>query len=102
MAGTQAPKGFGLAFVVIGIPLIIWRATGTNRELAAMDTTEARTAQCVAKAEPITKSRSDAEAICGCVVRRAASAGIAQPHGAYDEDALRPIIGQCFDERIQS
>ena len=29
MIGTQAPKGFGLLFVIVGIPLILWNASLT-------------------------------------------------------------------------
>ena len=37
MFGTQAPKGLGILFVFVGVPLILWDAAGTKDELDALD-----------------------------------------------------------------
>jgi hypothetical protein len=71
MAGTQAPKGFGLAFVLIGVPLIFWSASGTNQKVAALDTPESRQASCVAKVDGLGVKGTQATEMCGCIVERA-------------------------------
>src|SRR5687768_9771337 len=52
MAGTQAPKGFGILFVFVGVPLIVWNAAGVSGELGALDasssSSSARIEQCIA------------------------------------------------------
>ena len=101
MAGTQAPKGFGILFVLVGIPLILWSAWGTNESIAALDSTEARQKQCVAKTAALSISPDDAESMCSCVVEEAKERGIFKPHGAYDEKALRPVVDMCLEANVQ-
>ena len=100
MAGTQAPKGFGLLFILVGIPLILWSASGTNESMAALDTREAREARCIQKIAHVPLSPENAQAICGCTVRKAEEQGITQSGGAYDEEAIRPIVESCYAANI--
>ena len=101
MAGTQAPKGFGLAFALIGVPLIFWSASGTNQKVAALDTPESRQASCVAKLDGLGVKGTQAMEMCGCIVERAAAAGITEQHGAYDEKALAPIVNACYADHVE-
>jgi hypothetical protein len=100
MAGTQAPKGFGLLFVFVGIPLIIWNAAGTNRELEALDassnTSGARIEQCIANTAELAPDLSIRRAVCECVVAKATARGALEKYGSYDRDALDPIVGECL------
>ena len=100
MAGTQAPKGFGLFFLFIGIPLIIWNAAGANSELEALDassnTTDARIEQCVANTAELVSDASVRRQVCGCVVGKAAARGALEEYGSYDSDALDLIIAECL------
>ena len=100
MAGTQAPKGFGLIFAVVGVPLILWSAWGTKGELTALDNTESRQAQCLEKTAHLLSLRNDAEDLCHCVVLEAEKRGITQRGGAYDEDALMPVVEMCYQAHV--
>ena len=100
MAGTQAPKGFGLLFVLVGVPLILWSAVGTNKELAELDTPEAREAQCRAKAADFELSEGAAEGFCGCLVREADKRGLNREHGSYDEAGLIPVVELCYQTSV--
>jgi hypothetical protein len=100
MAGTQAPKGFGLVFALVGVPLILWSAWGTKDELAALDSTEARQAQCIEKTSHLASLRNNAEDMCHCVVLEAEKRGITQRYGAYDEDALMPVVEMCYQAHV--
>ena len=100
MAGTQAPKGFGILFALVGIPLIIWSAAGTNEELKALDaasnTPGARVEQCVANTAELLADTSIRRVVCECVVEKATARGALEDHGSYDREALEPIIGECM------
>lgn len=97
MAGTQAPKGFGLAFVFIGIPLILWSAAGTNKKMAKLDTTEARQAKCIENTASVSISPELRKDLCRCVVREAERRGITGPYGSYDKDRLKPVVDKCYE-----
>lgn len=100
MAGTKAPKGFGIAFILVGVPLIIWSAMGTKRDLdtldAAANTQQARIEQCVTKIAEILPDMSIRRHVCGCVVAKAAARKAFERQGSYDEELLGPIIGECM------
>lgn len=100
MAGIHAPKGFGLMFVLVGIPLILWSAWGTNRQLTSLDSTEARQKQCIARAGELSIAGDEAQSFCSCLVSRAKSAGILKRHGGYDEKALKPIVDACAEDYV--
>lgn len=104
MAGTQAPKGFGLLFVFVGIPLIIWSAAGTNEEMNALDAssnpTAARVEQCIANTAELQPDLSIRRSVCECVVDKATARDAFDRYGSYDRDALGPILGECLrDDR---
>lgn len=100
MAGTQAPKGFLLLFVVVGIPLILWSAANTNSELQALDassgTEAARIAACEAKMVKLQPDTSMRRRLCGCIVGKAAERGAFRDYGSYDEASLAPAIRACM------
>ena len=100
MIGTQAPKGFGLLFVIVGIPLILWNASGTNSELEPLDasgsTESARIEACEAKAVKLEPNSSARRQLCGCIVKKASERGAFKDYGAYDEGLLEPIVGECM------
>ena len=100
MIGTQAPKGFGILFVIVGIPLILWDASGTNSELEALDasgsTESARIEVCEAKAVKLEPKSSARRQLCGCIVKKAYERGAFKDYGAYDEGLLEPIVSECM------
>lgn len=96
MAGTQAPKGFALAFVFIGIPLILWSAAGSNKQMAALETSEARQAKCIENTASVDISPELRKDLCRCVVREAERQGITGRYGSYDKDRLRPVVDKCY------
>lgn len=100
MAGTQAPKGFGLLFAIVGIPLIVWDAAGTSNELEALDASSssenARIKACVTKTAKFGRDVSTHRQICGCIVKKAAERRAFKDYGAYDEALLEPIISECI------
>lgn len=100
MIGTQATKGFGLLFAIVGIPLILWNASGANSELAALDasssTESARIEACEAKAIKLEPNSSARRQLCGCIVEKASERGAFKDYGAYDEGLLEPIVGECM------
>ena len=100
MAGTQAPKGFGLLFVFVGIPLIIWSAAGTSGELEALDAsgnpTAARIEQCVANPAELLPDLSIRRPVCECVVGKATTRDAVEDYGSYDKAVLAPIISECM------
>lgn len=100
MASAQAPKGFGLLFVIVGIPLIIWNAAGTGREMEALDasgsTEVERIEACVAKAAKFEPDLATPRQTCGCIVKKAAERGAFKEYDAYDENLLAPIVGECM------
>jgi hypothetical protein len=100
MAGTQAPKGFGILFVLVGVPLIIWSAAGANEDLKALNassnTRGARVEQCVANTAEVLEDTSIRRVVCECVVDKASARGALGDYGSYDRDALDPIIGECL------
>ena len=100
MAGTQAPKGFGLLFVLVGVPAILWSAWGASGEREALDSPAARRAQCLERTGPLSLSTADAEALCGCVVAEAERRGIGQRGGGYDRDRLGPVVELCFETHV--
>lgn len=99
MANTQSPKILGILFAVVGIPLIVWSASGTHGELEALNTESsshsARVAACEAKSVQFERDPSARRDLCGCIVRTAESRGAFKPYGGYDESLLEPIISQC-------
>lgn len=99
MAGTQAPKGFALLFIVVGIPLIIWSATNTNAELEALDasssTEQSRLAACEAKTVKLRSDPTMRRRLCGCIVSKAAERGAFKDYGSYDEALLAPVVSEC-------
>lgn len=99
MTSTQAPKGFGILFVLVGIPLILWNAAGTSDELDALnakaDTGGRRIEQCVANTAGLVSDPSLRRHVCECVVAKATARGALADFGGYDEAALDPIIGEC-------
>lgn len=100
MAGTRAPKGFGILFTVVGVPLIIWSAARANSDLDALDksrsTEEARVEQCLANTIKVLPDLSIRRPVCECVVAKAEKRGASRRYGAYDTDALGPVIGECL------
>lgn len=100
MIGTQAPKGFGLLFVIVGIPLILWNAVGTSGELEALDdsssTKNARIEACETKAIKFEPNASVRREMCGCIVEKAAENRAFKDYGAYDERLLEPIVSECM------
>ena len=100
MAGTQASKGFGILFVLVGIPFIIWNAAGANEELAALDassnTSGARIEQCIANTAELLPDLPIRRTVCECVVDKATARDALDKYGSYDQDALEPIIGECM------
>ena len=100
MAATQAPKGFGLLFALIGVPLILWSAWGANDELKALDSPDSRRKLCLERARPLSLPAADAEAMCGCIVREAARRGIEQRRGAYDRDGIRTVVELCYESHL--
>jgi hypothetical protein len=100
MAGIQAPKGFGILFAIVGVPLIVWSAAGTRRDLERLDasssTESARIEACVAKTAEIVPDALIRRHVCGCVVDKAAAQGAFERYGAYDRDVLDPIVGKCL------
>ena len=100
MAGTQVPKGFGILFVLVGIPLILWSAAGTKKDLAALDASSnapaARIERCVAKIAEFLPDESIRRPVCECVVAKATARGALGEYGSYDREALGPIIGECL------
>ena len=100
MAGTQAPKGFALLFVIVGIPLIVWSATSTSSKLETLDasssTENARLAACEVKTVKFQSDASMRRQLCGCIVKKAAERRVFKDYGAYDEALLTPIIGECM------
>ena len=99
MAGTQAPKGFALLFIVVGIPLILWSAAGTNSELEAFDasssTEQARIEACETKTIKLQSDPTMRRRMCGCIVRKATERRALKDYGAYDEALLAPIVSEC-------
>ncbi|OWQ91741.1 hypothetical protein [Sphingopyxis witflariensis] len=100
MAGTQVPKGFGLLFAIVGIPLIVWDAAGTSNEMEALDasssTENARIEACVTTAVKSGPDLSTHRQICGCIVKKAAERGAFKDYGAYDDALLEPIVDECM------
>lgn len=100
MAGTQVPKGVGIAFAVIGVPLIIMSAAGTHKELEALNASggseAVRVDQCIAKTMTIVPDPSLRRAVCACVVHKAAARGGFKDFGAYDRRVLDPIADECL------
>ena len=100
MAGTQAPKGFGILFVLVGIPLIIWSAADANSELQALkagsNPSDARVESCVAKTAHLVSIPSLRRDVCECVVERATEQDALGEYGSYDEAVLGPIVDQCL------
>lgn len=100
MAGTQTPKGFGILFALVGIPLIIWSAMGTREELDALNasssTSDARVEQCLAKTAEWVPDTSIRRPVCECVVAKATKRGAVTDYGGYDEERLGPIVDECM------
>jgi hypothetical protein len=100
MAGNQAPKGFGILFVLVGIPLIIWSAADANSELQALKAGSSpsgvRVESCVAKTEGLISIPGLHRDVCECVVENATEQDALGDYGGYDKAALGPIIDQCL------
>lgn len=84
-----------MLFVLVGIPAILWSAWGTNDELKALDSTEARQARCVEKISSLALSREDSQGMCRCMVMEADKRGVTE-QGALDEGALKPVVELCY------
>jgi hypothetical protein len=100
MAGTQVPKGLGIAMLIVGIPIILWNAVGVSQQLdeakAASNSVEGRIERCMALGAEELPDESIRHAVCGCVVEKASASGANRDYGAYDEDLLMPIFGECY------
>ncbi len=100
MAGTQAPRNFGILFALVGVPLIIWNAAGTRRDLdrleAASNTQGARIEKCMANTGEAVPDTSIRRHVCGCIVSKAAARDAFEENGSYDRKLLEPIIGECL------
>lgn len=100
MASTQAPTGFGVLFAIVAVPLIVWSAAGTKRDLETLDGSsnahKGRIEKCVANTAEFVPNSSMRRQVCGCVVDKAAARGAFERYGAYDKESLDPIVGQCL------
>jgi hypothetical protein len=96
MAGTQAPKGFGILFALVGIPMILWSASGVSGELRSLDSPDRRQAQCLENISSLGLQAGTAQELCSCTVSEADKRGITSRYGAYDRDALGPIVDFCY------
>lgn len=96
--GTQVPKGFGTAFMLIGVPLILWSAMGTSSDLNKLDqqssSREGRVNLCIERTTGLVHPGKQVE-MCNCVVDEALKRGADERFGSYNEKALDSAINSC-------
>ena len=99
MAGTQAPKGFGILSALVGVPLILWDASRTNDQLKALEALssapDGRIELCVERTAEIVPNDDLRADVCKCVVDKATKRGALGQYGSYDADQLNPIVSEC-------
>ncbi|MFN2100346.1 hypothetical protein [Altererythrobacter sp. MF3-039] len=101
MAATQAPKGFAILFVLVGVPLIMWDAWSTSGEInknrSSANAAEARQARCVSKMNVADIPQEMRAELCRCVANEAKARGLSPRPEGYDAQTLEPMVEDCWN-----
>lgn len=100
MASAQIPGGLGILVLVVGLPIILYDAAGTNAELEQLNSEEAREARCMQTAAEHSLPDADREALCSCIVAEADARGLNRNQGGYDETGLNEVLQICYQVTV--
>ncbi|MCA0977360.1 hypothetical protein LCM19_03175 [Qipengyuania flava] len=102
--GTEVPRGIGIAFWLIGVPLIIWKASATYDGWSELtdgkpDIEKLHTL-CVEDTASSALPEYKRSEICSCMINESQTRGLLDDGPDFPKDHFKEVTYACIDVHV--